>query len=99
MGCKQVLNNFNVFYISHQIFFFCFVVLFMLHPIPGYSHVKGREWWLPLPYSWVRLTDGSFDDAQNNTKALCATLRQQDIDVYTAVTSIMVYKHLCLIWH
>ena len=50
----QVLNNFTTFYISHQIFFFVFVVLFMLHPVPSFSHVHGLLWWLPIPYSWVR---------------------------------------------
>ena len=51
--CWQVLNNFTTFYISHQIFFFVFVVLFMLHPVPSLSHVKGLLTWLPIPYSWV----------------------------------------------
>ena len=55
--CVQVLNNFTTFYITHQIFFLTFVLLFILHPIPGHSNVYGkREKYyphLPICYSWV----------------------------------------------
>ena len=49
----QVLNNFTNFYITHQIFFLTFTILFILHPIPGLSHVHGRRTYLPVTYSWV----------------------------------------------
>ncbi|EIE24577.1 hypothetical protein COCSUDRAFT_40936 [Coccomyxa subellipsoidea C-169] len=48
-----VLNNFTAFYVSHQIFFLVFVLLFMLHPVPKYSHVRGKRQFLPIPYSWM----------------------------------------------
>lgn len=50
----QVLNDFTNFYITHQIFFLTFTILFILHPIPGLSHVHGRRTYLPVTYSWVR---------------------------------------------
>ena len=50
----QVLNNFTNFYITHQIFFLTFTILFILHPIPGLSHVHGLRAYLPVTYSWVR---------------------------------------------
>ena len=50
----QVLNNFTNFYITHQIFFLTFTILFILHPIPGLSHVHGLRPYLPVTYSWVR---------------------------------------------
>ena len=53
-ACAQALNNFTAFYVSHQIFFLVFVLLFMLHPVPKYSHVRGKRQFLPIPYSWVR---------------------------------------------
>ena len=52
--CVQVLNNFNAFYVTHQIFFLVFVLLFLLHPVPKYSHVHGKRTYLPVPYTWVR---------------------------------------------
>ncbi|CAK0738048.1 hypothetical protein CVIRNUC_000986 [Coccomyxa viridis] len=49
----RVLNDFTNFYITHQIFFLTFTILFILHPIPGLSHVHGRRTYLPVTYSWM----------------------------------------------
>ena len=73
--CAQVLNNFTTFYITHQIFFLTFVLLFILHPIPGHSNVYGKRErsypWLPTCYSWVSLHSLPQDSQQTHARAVC----------------------------
>ncbi|BDA50388.1 Respiratory burst oxidase homolog protein B [Coccomyxa sp. Obi] len=82
----KVLNNFNTFYITHQIFFLTFVTLFMIHPVPGHSHVHGKRTYLPVPYSWMWI---SWPFALYIGERIFGLSRAQHWDIQTMGASIL----------